>query len=281
MGGVVSFVKKVASGIKRVAKAVWNGVKKVVTTVAKAVVKAVEVVTKIVVNGIVKVVKVVAALVEAAVITAALAVCSLGLLAVGILSLPIIFISSLIKFGRSQENVRTNDNEEINDNVIISANIDENKPNFEEQPKKKKLNMKGDFEEDLKSFFDAAKNGVAKQNDQTYSFTKDDKTNECLSTRRNTSDIYEEAATLRNIVVSRIDFDYKDLEHLKYVELCIDNTDNSEMIDDEVCRKVMEDIKEICNQNGKVRIIEIEDDAKEIDLKDIKNIETIKMTIEF
>ena len=40
-------------------------------------------------------------------------------------------------------------------------------------------------------------------------------------------------------------------------------------------------LKEICSQRGKVSITENEDDVEELDLKKVKNFETIVMNIEF
>lgn len=266
MGAVVSVAKKVWSGIKKVAKAVWNGVK----TVVKKTVEIVKKTVKIIVNGIIKVVEVAAVLVASAVITAALAVYGLGLLAVGVLSLPVIFISSLIKFGRTKENV------EINDNINVCVNPTDNKPNFEEAPKKKKLNMKGDFEEDFKSYYNDAKNREAKPKDFFYSFVKDDKTNECLSERNNGDD---DKKILSNTVVSYINFEPIVSKNQTYVQLSINN--EVDETNDETCRKIMEDIKEICSESGKVIITNTKDKTEETDLKKIKDFETIVMNIEF
>ena len=184
MGGVATFAKKSWSTIKNTGKAVCN--------CAKAVVKTVEGVTKIIVNGVITVVTVVAAIVTAAVIIAALGI-GLGLLIIGVFLLSVIFISSLIKFGRTDENVEENETENVteNDNINTFASLNENKPNFEEMPKKKKLNMKGDFEKDFNSYFDEAKKRNEMPKGFTYSFEKDDKTNECLSTRRKENEVDE------------------------------------------------------------------------------------------
>ena len=55
----------------------------------------------------------------------------------------------------------------------------------------KKLNMNGDFEKDFNSYFDEAKKRNEMPKGFTYSFEKDDNTNECLSTRRKENEVDE------------------------------------------------------------------------------------------
>ena len=143
------------------------------------------------------------------------------------------------------------------------------KSNFEGSTNEKKLN--GDFLKDFKLFFDKArKKGCKNSMSVFYTFCMDDKF--CnFQSKRASEEIEIDEDISPNIVASYIDFEYFYPYH---VELHIDSNGANE----EAIRKVIEYIIKECSKFGKVSIIEEE---KEIELKDVQNIETINMIVKF
>ena len=144
------------------------------------------------------------------------------------------------------------------------------KSNFEGSTREKKLN--GDFPKDFKLYFDKAKkNGCENSMSFLYTFCMDDKAYDFLSKRMVSDETEIDEDISPNIVASYINFEYF---YPYYVELHIMN--NSNGTNEEAIRKVMEYIIKECSKCGKVSIIEEE---KEIELKNVQNIETINMIV--
>ena len=284
----------VVSAVKRVAKAVWSGIKtvaktvvRVVKNVAKAVVKVVKTVVNVVVNGVIKVVEVVAPLVAAIVIAAAVAVGLLGLCTVGTLALSIVFISDLIKFGRSKENISEEEN--VNDNYNgdqdICADPNINRVSFEDEVKEKKLNLIGDFFEDSDAFYnETIEYQLEKSSSNTYSFIMDDINNNCISKKKDkkkdeVEDSEDDDCQVidEDLLVSYIIFKYN--KQVNLIMVSISNEVNEK--NDKLCRKIMETIKKKYEDGykRKVKYTINEDVDKEVELKDVKNLSTLTINI--
>ena len=141
MGAVVSFAKKVWSGIKKIGSWIWNGIK----TVVKKVVKAVKTVVGFI-GGIAITIIVTAALVASTVITTVLRKFGLAIASAVLLVLGIAFLTSLIIFGRENKEQNEENNEEERTNVDLGNN---RKRDFENKRKKKELDLSDVFLKDV------------------------------------------------------------------------------------------------------------------------------------
>lgn len=142
MGAVVSFAKKVWSGIKKIGSWIWNGIK----TVAKKVVKAVKTVVGFI-GGIAITIIVTAALVASTVITIVLRKFGLAIASGVLLVLSIAFLTSFIIFGReNKEQNEENNEEEANANVDLGNS---SKRDFEDERKEKERDLSDVFLKDV------------------------------------------------------------------------------------------------------------------------------------
>ena len=271
MGGVVSFVKKVWSGIKNIAKKVWNGVK----TVVKAVVNVVKNVAVIIVNGVKKLVQVVASLVFEAIKTLLISFV-LVLASPLILLLTIIFLSSAIIFGRNS-NQNQNNGEREGDKEQYQYNLGKNdKPNFENDPKKKEINLQSVFLENTQNFIKEYIDDFIKQ--FTYSFTLKGDSVSVKEIKKKEEEEEDDDSDLKekpqqnNVLISSISYKFNNVS--KNVNLSFDN----KIPDKNIGRKILKQIKEQLDElyPKKVSVIE---DGKSTEIEAVRDIETLLIVI--
>ena len=291
MGGVINFAKNVYSGIKNVGYQIWNGIKNVAT-------KVFEIGERVVVgfvNGIKKIIKVASSILINA-IKGVLLIFKLILFSVGILLLGLVYLSSLIIFGllnlqkkiqdpekeepqdNNDQNMADNDGNQNNQNQngeeqdqLYQQNLNNN-PNFNNEPKEKKTNLKDDFFEAIESYINEVRNNPdLEPHIKRYIYTfKDDDINE----RQQASDSDSEINVSEpNVLSSQVKFQVDD------GQISLEFTNS---IDDIQLGKTI--LKQIKHQldvkyNNNVRVLETEDDYREVLIDNIEDIESIKMII--
>lgn len=279
MGAVASFAKKVWGGIKNIAKKVWNGIK----TAAKAVAKVVKKVAVIIVNGIKKTIQVVASIAIQA-IKVVLTTFALILFSPLFLLLGVIFLTGWIIFGRNRNNNDNNNNngdEENNDdndenNQENKYNLNNNdKPNFENEPKKKETNLMKVFLEDVRSFIKEA--GKCPDVKQSFTYTFELKDDKIIAEKKDNQNSETSDEPKQNILCSNIDYEYNDEN--KYLKLSFENDINDTELGKEILKKIKSCLDSL--YNNAVRFTEIieESEFQEIEIDSISNIETVSMII--
>jgi hypothetical protein len=293
MGCVASAVKKVWSGIKKVAKAVWNGVKKVAKEVyngVKRVAKAVKEFVKTTIGGIIVTVEVVASLVAGTIIGAVLGSCTLGLLG-GMAFFISTFIPTLLIFGsvkstQSTEvtfNHENEDNEDNNEQIYTNApNPTKEKPNFDKETEKKPNDQTDKFLNCVNSFISESKQEFNNTKTHYFQFYKNGNVEEVIKQNNdveNDDELDVNNNVKENGMFSKVFFD-KSSASLYYLSF-----ENSSFEDTKIIKtiiiKIEEKLKNLLKNNYSLRYQKYDEDGKpkECDLEDIEDFMRLTIVI--
>ena len=273
MGGVINFAKNVYNGIKNVGIQIWNIIRNAATEVY-------EIGRQVVVgylNGI-RTIMEGSDSIFIKVIKGVLLLLPLILFPEEILFLGLVYLSFLIIFGKSintEEQRRSGDAEEQNPNEeeLYILNPNDN-PNFENESENPPIDLKNQFFENIESFINEVRNNPdfnPLDKDNRYSFIDDDDINEIQQVSDADSEINdrEVKALLSDVRISKLN---------NQISLFFINSIENDI---QLGKKILKQIKDRLDvkYNNNVKVLETEDDYREVEIEDIEDIESIQMVI--
>ena len=304
MGIVANFANKIYSGIKKVGYLIWNGMKTFIPQVIEE--------GKKVFVGFVNGIKIIKQGVISLVNTVIRGFQKLKLFLVETLSLGLEYLSSKIKFGRTNisgqnenqyielqciQNPLSDNNEEENQHVqnrlsIIKENqyiqnpLSDN-PDLDEEPKKRGIDLKNVFFEGTESYINEVINNPDYEptNRHLYHFTLEDdivvsqryeSESESDSESESESDS-ELNNSVVNVLCSHVNYEVINNNGIKLISLSFENV----IEDIELGKRILNKIKDQLNRKypNNVRVVETLDNQIEVEIEQITDIDTINMVI--